>query len=167
MTKSTTTEIILPYHMVHMQCQNHIIFIASLFGNQQGEDFAMPKFVSQANTGVLWDGSKSHRRRFVTWWNMHVILRWLEIRTIRFLFNFSSKDRSRVKILRWLKIRREIEFETKMIWILSHLKITCIFHHVTNLLRCFFWAISKYLPYSFHSQLYTIEDDKIAMNGLF
>ena len=37
----------------------------------------------------------------------------LKIRTIQILFNFYSKNRSRVKILRWLKIRIEIEFDPK------------------------------------------------------
>ena len=47
---------------------------------------------------VPWESSKSHWRRFITWWHMHVILR-------------------------ELKIRREIEFEAKMIRILSSLRI--------------------------------------------
>ena len=42
---------------------------------------------------VLWDSSNGHRKRFATWWNMQVILRWLKI-------DFSSKYQSRVKILR-------------------------------------------------------------------
>ena len=69
-----------------------------------------------------------------TWRHMHVTLRWLKIRTVQFLFNFSSKYPSRVKTLRWLtffssktprwlKIRREIGFEPKMIRILSHLRV--------------------------------------------
>ena len=33
---------------------------------------------------------------------MHVILRWLKIRTIQFLVKFSLQYRSRVKVLRWL-----------------------------------------------------------------
>ena len=130
----------------------------------------------------------------VTWWRMHVILRWLKVRTIQFLFNFCSKYWSRVKILRWLtffsskilrwlKIRiifasnsislrilshlrifelkkvsqlriltRDQYFEQKlkrnwMVRTLSHLKITCIPHHVTWHPSMSFWAISKYLPY--------------------
>ena len=66
--------------------------------------------------------------------HMHVTLRWLKIRTVQFLFNFSSKYPSRVKTLRWLtffssktprwlKIRREIGFEPKIIRILSHLRV--------------------------------------------
>ena len=52
---------------------------------------------------VLWDSSKSHRRRFVTWWNMlHIICMW-------FLnVNFDT----------WSIFRAET--------ILSHPKITCI-----------------------------------------
>ena len=36
--------------------------------------------------GGVWDGSKSHRRRQCTCQHMHLILRWLKIRTIQFLF---------------------------------------------------------------------------------
>jgi len=83
---------------------------------------------------VPWDSSKSHRRRFVTCQNMHVILRWLKIRSIEFFLNFGLKYWLRAKIpswltflsskiLRWLIIRRKIKLEAKMIRILSHLRI--------------------------------------------
>ena len=59
-----------------------------------------------------------------TWQTLHLKSRWLRIRTIHFSFIFSSKYGSRVflpkwltffssKKPRWLKIRREIEFEAK------------------------------------------------------
>ena len=65
---------------------------------------------------------------------MHEILSKLKIRTIQFLVKFLLENRSRVKILskltffsskilNKLKIRREIEFEAKMIRILSLYKI--------------------------------------------
>ena len=65
---------------------------------------------------------------------MHEILSKLKIRTVQFLVKFLLENRSRVeilskltffssKILSKLKIRREIEFEAKMIRILSLLKI--------------------------------------------
>ena len=37
---------------------------------------------------VHWHSSKSHRKRFVMWWNTLVILRWFKIRAIQFLVNF-------------------------------------------------------------------------------
>ena len=94
----------------------------------------------------------------VTFWHMHVILRWLKVRTIQFLFNFCSKYWSRVKILRWLtffsskilrwlKIRIIFASNSISLRTLSHLKITCIYHHVTWHPSMSFWAISKYLPY--------------------
>jgi len=59
---------------------------------------------------------KNHRKNVMTCddtrWHvmtrdhMHEILRWPEIWTIQFLFNFCSNHRSRAKILRW-KIRAE------------------------------------------------------------
>ena len=65
---------------------------------------------------------------------MHEILDKLKIRTVQFLVKFLLENRSRVKILDKLtffsskilyklKIRREIEFEAKMIRILSLYKI--------------------------------------------
>ena len=65
---------------------------------------------------------------------MHEILYKLKIRTVRLLVKFLLENRSRVKILDKLtffssktlyklKIRREIEFEAKMIRIVSLLKI--------------------------------------------
>ena len=65
---------------------------------------------------------------------MHEILDKLKIRTVQFLVKFLLENRSRVKILDKLtffsskilyklKIRREIEFEAKMIRILSLFKI--------------------------------------------
>ena len=65
---------------------------------------------------------------------MHEILDKLKIRTVQFLVKFLLENRSRVKILdkltffsskilNKLKIRREIEFEAKMIRILSLFKI--------------------------------------------
>ena len=77
---------------------------------------------------------KSSKEDFFTWWNMHEILNKLKIRTVQFLVKFLLENRSRVKILskltffsskilNKLKIRREIEFEAKMIRILSLFKI--------------------------------------------
>ena len=105
--------------------------------------------------------SKSHRRRFVTWYpyDFEAAQNWFEL-----------KYRSRVEILIWLKIRREIEFDAKMIlsylrifelkklghlWILtrdryfelksifSHIKITCLFHKLTNIPR---WPFELKVP---------------------
>ena len=83
--------------------------------------------------GILNKLKKSSKEDFFTWWNMHEILYKLKIRTVQFLVKFLLENRSRVKILdkltffsskilNKLKIRREIEFEAKMIRILSHLK---------------------------------------------
>ena len=51
------------------------------------------------------------RTDFFTWWNMHEILDKLKIRTVQFLVKFLLEN------------RREIEFEAKMIRILSLFKI--------------------------------------------
>ena len=70
----------------------------------------------------------------VTWRHMHEILRWPKIRTIQFLFNFSSKYQSRVKILRWPtffspktlrwpKIRTIFASKSISLRILGHLRI--------------------------------------------
>ena len=103
--------------------------------------------------------------------NMDVILRWLKIRDVKFLFNFCSKYWSRVqspskhtffssKILRWLKIRSIQYFVFALSLILRHLKITCIFRHLTLAPSMSFWDISGFLPYIklkayiwFHSNL--------------
>ena len=69
---------------------------------------------------------KSSKEDIITRWNMHEILSKLKIRTIQFLVKFLLENRSRVKILskltffsskilNKLKIRREIEFEAKVI----------------------------------------------------
>ena len=84
--------------------------------------------------GILYKLKKSSKEDFFTWWNMHEILNKLKIRTVQFLVKFLLENRSRVKILDKLtffsskilyklKIRREIEFEAKMIRILSLFKI--------------------------------------------
>ena len=157
---------------------HHIIIVANRFHHQQPLPTSM-------YGGYLEMAQKDIEGCNVTWWHIHVILRWLKVRTIQFLFNFCSKYWSRVKILRRLtffssKIRRDIEIEAKMIRILSHLrifelkkvshlriltrdqyfeqelkrnwmirtlshlKITCICHHVT-------W----YPPYHFYIRNYT------------
>ena len=97
---------------------------------------------------VFWDGSKRHRRMSCHAQNSnHFCLE----------FNFSSNSEpsqnSRTKKVSHLRIlTRDQYFEQKLKrnWIvrtLSHLKITCICHHVTWHPSMSFWAISRYPPY--------------------
>jgi len=57
--------------------------------------------LSKTYGGVYEMAQKVIEGDVVTWRHMHVNLRWPEIRTIHFLFDFGSKYESRVKILRW------------------------------------------------------------------
>ena len=90
---------------------------------------------------------------------MHEILYKLKILTVQFLVKFLLENWSRVKILDKLtffsskilyklKIRREIEFEAKMIRILSLYKISCIFHHVKKSSFDDFLSLYKIPPVS-------------------
>ena len=86
--------------------------------------------------GGPWDGPKSHRRRRG---HVHVTLRWLKIRTVQFLFNFSSKCPSRVKTLsslflawklKWLRLWTIFASNSICLRILSHLKVTRTWPHL-------------------------------------
>ena len=85
-------------------------------------------FISIRIREVLWDSSKCYRRRFVTWWNMYVC------RKIDHVSKFWDGSFFRSKILRWLKIGREIESDAKMNRILSY-------HRIFELNK---WAISEF-----------------------
>ena len=87
-----------------------------------------------------------------TWRHMHEILRWPKIRTIHFLYNFSSKYPSRVKILRWPtfftpntlrwpKIRKEMDFEAKMVRILG--RVPPVIYDCRNKQQNGIWSCRK------------------------
>ena len=94
----------------------------------------------------------------VTWWHMHVILRWLNVRReiefeaemIRILSHLRIFELKKVSHLRILTRDQYFEQKLKRNWMvrtLSHLKITYICYHVTWHSSMSFWAFSKYLPY--------------------
>ena len=77
---------------------------------------------------------KSSNETCLTWSHMHLILKWLKIRTIHFSLFFGSKYWSRVfwpkwltffssKMLKWLKIRIIFASNSISLRILSHLNI--------------------------------------------
>ena len=91
--------------------------------------------ISRASICIwFWDGSKFEPFIFL-----------FEIMITCFLAEVAHFFSS--KMLRWLKIRREHEFEAKMIRILSHLKIKCICWHVPLSPSMTFWAISPSTRY--------------------
>ena len=63
-----------------------------------------------------------------------------------FLWKIAYSNYERLQVLLFWKIAYSFNW---MVRTLSHLKITCIRHHVTWHPSMSFWAISRYLPYHF------------------
>ena len=121
-------------------------------------------FISIRIREVLWDSSKCYRRRFVTWWNMYVEKSiTCQNSEMSHFFVWKSWDGSKLEEKlnsrqKWIEFWVISEFSNEKKWaisefwqvidfssrnstrnwmvgILNYLKITYIFHHVTNLLR--------------------------------
>ena len=97
------------------------ILICLLSNSLLGSNFYITLYFTGGMVRWLKKSSKDVNN---TWQHMHLKSRWLKIRTIHYSFIFTSKYRSRVflpkwltffssKKPKWLKIRREIEFEAK------------------------------------------------------
>ena len=99
---------------------SHLAFLSAIRSIQKG---ALVDFHCTGRM-VRWL-KKSSKEAYDTCEHMHLILRWLKIRTIHFSLISASKYWSRVflskwltflgsKMLRWLKIRRKIDFAAIM-----------------------------------------------------